>query len=135
MEDLAARLTSILGLIAVIALAWAMSSNRRRFPWRVVILGVLLQFALAAMVLATPWGKSFVDQANQAVQGFQSFVEEGSSFVFGLWPNSAAQVGDNNNFLLSSFVFGVLPTVIVFSSLMAVLYHIGIMQLNARSVA
>lgn len=135
MEEFAARLTSLLGLVAIIALAWGMSSNRRRFPWRVVTLGVLLQFALAAFVLATPWGKSFFDQANNAVQGFQSFVEEGSLFVFGLWPNSASQVGDENKFLLNSFVFGVLPTVIVFSSLMAVLYHIGLMQLIVRSIA
>lgn len=124
---------SLMGLAVLIAMCWLMSSDRRRFPVRVVVGGVLLQFVLAAMVLRTSWGRGFFDHANAAVNQIQVFVNKGSSFVFGLW--NAEPVGGEANLLLGTFAFGVLPTVIFYSSLMAVLYHIGIMQWIVRSVA
>ncbi len=130
-----ARFISLLGLILLIFIAWLMSSNRRRFPWRIVLVGLILQFSLAALVLLTPQGRAFFEAANAAVAGFQAFVSEGSGFVFGLFPNAAARVEGDRFFPLGSFAFGVLPTVIVFSSLMAVLYHLGVMQLLVQSVA
>jgi concentrative nucleoside transporter, CNT family len=129
------RLHSLLGLIAMIAMAWAMSTNRRQFPWRVVIGGLILQLVLAAAVLWTEPGRWFFAGANSAVEGFQQFVSEGSSFVFGLFPDSADKVGGDRLFPVRSFAFGVLPTVIVFSSLMSVLYHLGVMQVVVRGVA
>ncbi len=133
MNELLPRLTSVLGLVALIALCWIMSSNRRVFPWRVVIGGLLLQFLLAALVLRTQWGADFFSQANAAVNQLQTFVEKGSSFVFGLW--NPKDVDGNANFLLGTFAFGVLPTVIFYSALMAVLYHLGVMQWIVRGVA
>lgn len=130
-----ARLISLLGLVVLIFIAWLLSSDRRRFPWRVVLVGLALQFVLAAVVLLTPQGRAFFEAANAAVAGFQAFVSEGSGFVFGLFPNSAAAVDGDRLFPLGSFAFGVLPTVIVFSSLMAVLYHLGVMQVLVKSVA
>lgn len=135
MVDLQLRLTSLLGLFLLIFAAWLMSSNRRRFPWRIVIGGLILQMVLAAIVMRTPFGLPFFERANAAVEGFQGFVSEGSGFVFGLFDNSAAKVDGDNMFPLGSFAFGVLPTVIVFSSLMAVLYHLGVMQWFVRGVA
>lgn len=135
MNDLLPRLTSLFGIVVFIFLAWCISSNRRRFPWRIVGVGLLLQFSLAALVLLTPQGAAFFNYANQAVVGFQEFVVAGSGFVFGLPPDFSANVGDERLFFLGSFAFGVLPTVIVFSSLMAVLYHLGVMQAIVRVVA
>jgi CNT family concentrative nucleoside transporter len=135
MSDLLPRCTSLLGLFVLLFLAWLMSSNRRQFPWRIVFGGVLLQLTLAALVLLTPQGRAFFEVANSAVSGFQGFVSEGSGFVFGLFSEPAEAVGGNRMFPLGSFAFGVLPTVIVFSSLMAVLYHVGVMQFLVRSVA
>lgn len=129
------RLHSLLGLVAMIFLAWIVSSNRRRFPTRVVVGGLILQFVLAAAVLWTKPGKWFFEGANRAVEGFQQFVSVGSGFVFGLFPTSSQHVADDRLFLVNSFAFGVLPTVIVFSSLMSVLYHLGVMQYVVRGVA
>ncbi len=129
------QFVSLLGLLVLISVAWLLSSNRRSFPWRIVIVGLILQFTLAALVLRTSQGRAFFDAANAAVAGFQSFVISGSGFVFGLFPDSAARVSGDKMFPLGSFAFGVLPTVIVFSSLMAVLYHLGLMQLVVRAVA
>jgi CNT family concentrative nucleoside transporter len=129
------RLTSLLGLFGLLLIAWLLSNNRRRFPLRLVVSGLGLQFALAALVLLTPQGRAFFEAANAAVEGFQYFVSQGSGFVFGLFPSSAEKVDGDRLFPLGSFVFGVLPTVIVFSSLMAVLYHAGLMQAVVRVVA
>ncbi len=134
-ESLLPRLNSLLGLAVLIGLAWVLSTNRKRFPLRVVLGGLLLQFALAVAILWTPQGKMLFEQANHAVAGFQHFVGQGSGFVFGLFPDAAAEVAGDRLFLVKSFAFGVLPTVIVFSSLMAVLYHLGVMQLLVRAVA
>lgn len=134
-KNLSPRLTSLFGLVVLIGIAWLLSSNRRIFPWRIVLVGVLLQIVLAALVLKTPQGRAFFDGANAAVSGFQSFVSEGSGFVFGLFPTAAERVGGDRLFPLGSFAFGVLPTVIVFSSLMAVLYQLGVMQVVVQSVA
>ncbi len=133
--EVASRLTSLLGLFVLLAVCWILSTDRnlKRFPLRVVVGGLFLQFLLAALVLRTTWGRSFFDQANAVVNQIQVFVEKGSSFVFGLWNADAVQ-GDDK-FLLATFAFGVLPTVIFYSSLMAVLYHIGIMQWIVRGVA
>ena len=129
------RLHSLLGLIAMILIAWALSTNRRLFPMRVVVGGLLLQFLLGVAVLWTAPGQWFFAGANSAVEGFQQFVSEGSGFVFGLFPDAAQQVGGDRMFPVKSFAFGVLPTVIVFSSLMSVLYHLGVMQVVVRGVA
>ncbi len=135
LESALPRLNSLLGLVVLILIAWALSANRRKFPLRIVIGGVLLQFALAAAVLWTTPGQWFFQQANAAVEGFQYFVGQGSGFVFGLFPDANQHVAGDRLFMVKSFAFGVLPTVIVFSSLMSVLYHIGLMQLVVRGVA
>lgn len=129
------RVIPFIGMVILVALSWLMSSNRRRFPWRIVLVGLLLQYALAAVVLLTTPGRNFFELANDAVSGFQSFVTSGSGMVFGLPAPSANSVGGDAEFLLKSFAFGVLPTVIVFSALMSVLYHLGVMQLVVRWVA
>lgn len=59
MSDTMPRLISLLGLAVLIATGWLMSSQRRLFPLRVVVGGLLLQFVLAALVLRTTWGRSF----------------------------------------------------------------------------
>lgn len=128
MHDLPLRLTSLFGLFCLIFIAWLLSVNRRKFPLRIVVGGLLLQISLAALVMLTKPGQDFFNAANAAVAKFQDFVSEGSGFVFGLFDSSAAEVGGNNMFPLASFAFGVLPTVIVFASLMSVLYHLGVMQ-------
>ncbi len=133
MADMLSRSTSLFGLVVLIFVCWLMSSDRRNFPTRVVFGGLLLQFLLAALVLRTSWGRSFFDSANAAVNQLQTFVEKGSTFVFGLW--NAEPVHGQSNLLLATFVFGVLPTVIFYSALMAVLYHLGIMQWVVRGVA
>lgn len=114
-----ARLTCLLGLIVFVFLAWIISENRRRFPWRVVFGGVLLQLTLAMFVIRTALGRGLFDAIGAGFERVMASVTAGTGFLF--------SAGDDPS-LLKTFAFGVLPTVIFFSSLMSILYHIGIMQ-------
>lgn len=110
------RLSSLLGLVAIIGLAWLMSSYKTRFPWRVVIGGVLLQFALALVILKTDFGKSVFMAVDKVFVGLLSCVDAGTVFVFG------------ENFAEHFFAFRVLPTIIFFSAFMSIFYYYGIIQ-------
>jgi CNT family concentrative nucleoside transporter len=114
---LAERAVSALGLFVLIAIAWAMSSDRRQISWRIVIWGLGIQFGLAVLLLKTPVGRPFFNAMNMLAAALMGFTDVGARFVFG----SLADTG-------FSFVINVLPIIIVMGSVFAVLYHIGIMQ-------
>ncbi len=135
------RLISLLGLFVMIGLAWAMSSHKRRVSPRIIVGGLLLQFVFAAFILWTPPGlKAPVGQAlSDAVSLFfeqlQGFVDAGSSFMFGIYPRDGDEGFPPPVVMLRSFAFGVLPTIIVFSSLMSVLYYYGVVQVVVSAMA
>ncbi len=120
------RFISVFGLAVLIGLAWLCSNNKRRFPVRMVIWGVLLQITFCLLVLGIPaLGISgplmFLFQAaNTAINSTIDFTLEGSRFIFG-------NLLDVKSF---GFIFAVqvLPTIIFIGALMSVLYHIGVMQ-------
>ncbi|MEZ6129648.1 MAG: nucleoside transporter C-terminal domain-containing protein [Planctomycetaceae bacterium] len=108
------------GLFMMIALAWLLSSERRKFPWRVVGGGLLLQLVLVALILKTDQGQQVFRSLGQAFNGMLGFVDGGCALIFG------------DNFAEHYFAFRVLPSIVFFSSLMAVLYHLGVMQFVVR---
>jgi CNT family concentrative nucleoside transporter len=114
---IAERAVSALGLVVLVAIAWALSSDRRQVSWRVVCWGLGLQFGLAILLLKTPVGRPFFDGMDALARALMSITDVGARFVFG----SLADTG-------FSFVVNVLPIIIVMGSVFAVLYHIGIMQ-------
>jgi concentrative nucleoside transporter, CNT family len=117
------RLISFAGYFAMIGLAWLLSENKRRFPARVVIVGTLLQFALALLILKTTPGELVFQAIGGAFNWVTDLADEGSKFVFG------------DVFREHFFAFKVLPTIIFFSSLAAILYYLGIMQWVVKSMA
>ncbi len=117
------RLICVLGLMVFIALAWAISNDRRRFPWRVVFGGLFLQVSLAFLVLRTQSGRFLFDRLGDGFSAVMESVKSGSGFLFSTGEDNP--LGDT---LLGTFAFGVLPTVIFFSSLMSILYYTGLMQ-------
>lgn len=118
-----AKFICCLGLFAFIVMAWLISSDRRRFPFRIVIGGLMLQFVLAYAVLRTTLGKLLFDKIGEGFTAVLKSVDQGSGFVF-----TAGGEPSLDDSLLGTFAFGVLPTVIFFSSLMSMLYYLGIMQ-------
>ena len=131
------RLMSAFGLVVMVGLAWLMSSHKRRVNPRIVIGGLILQFTFALLILKTPQGKQFFNMLGSFFDSVMGFVEEGSEGVFNIFPrddNEAAEMPPTYT-LMRSFAFGILPTIIFFSSLMSILYHLGIMQVVVRAFA
>lgn len=122
------RFVSGLGLIALIGFAWLMSSHRRKVDWKLVAGGLLLQFGLAVLILWTPPGQWFFAAIGRFFTQILGFVDVGAEFVFGVNPRSEETGFPPRVVLLRTFAFGVMPTVIFFSSFMAILYYLGIMQ-------
>ncbi|MGN6222674.1 NupC/NupG family nucleoside CNT transporter [Pseudoxanthomonas sp.] len=117
----------LFGLAVLIGIAWLFSNNRRAVDWRLVVTGILLQIGFAAIVLLVPGGRDVFDSLGKGFVKVLSFVNEGSNFIFGGLMDTS-KVG----FI---FAFQVLPTIIFFSALMGVLYHLGVMQAIVRAMA
>jgi len=129
------KLTSLLGLAAFIAIAWGLSTDRKRFPWRTVVSGVLLQFVFGYLILKTLPGERIFKGFSDAVSKALGYAAEGSSFVFGPLANQAAiekGLGLPSGLV---FVITVTGTIIFVSALSSLLYHYGVLQLIVRGVA
>lgn len=129
------RSISLLGLAVFIALAWALSLNRRKFPVRTVISGLALQFMLAFCILRTSQGKQVFTVANDTIAALLRYADEGSKFVFGPLAKGdllAEKWGPDNAFIFFVTVTG---TIILVSALSSLLYHYGILQRVVRGLA
>ncbi|GAB4192987.1 MAG: nucleoside transporter [Wenzhouxiangellaceae bacterium] len=117
----------LFGLAVLMGLGWVFSAERRAVPWRLVGMGVLLQVVFALLVLRTSWGRAVFEGLSRVFVKVIDFTRVGSEFIF----------GDLTNLERFGFVFAiqVLPTIIFFASLMAVLYHLGIMQRIVQAMA
>jgi concentrative nucleoside transporter, CNT family len=134
------------GLALFLGLAWALSKDRRSISWRVVAWGVGLQLAFALVVLRTPAGVALFEWLNTVVHAVLGYGEEGGRFVFGNLVSDQVPVGtapDGQAFTATPnvvartgalFAFRILPNIIFMSSLMTILYHLGVMQRVVRGV-
>jgi CNT family concentrative nucleoside transporter len=122
--DIFSLLRGLGGLVFVTALAFLFSGDRRHINWRLVVVGIVMQFAFAFLVLQTTIGRDLFFGISKAFVTLFGFASEGAQFVFGSLAKGPAVEGSMGFF----FAFQVLPTIIFFASLMAVLYYLGIMQ-------
>ena len=120
----------ILGILTLLAIAYAMSNNRNRISFRTIYWGLGLQFIFAVFILKTPIGKPIFSFLDKIITKLISFSDAGSDFLF---KSYVADVGVHPSLL--NFAFRLLPTIIFFSSLMAVLYHYGIIQKIVKLIA
>jgi CNT family concentrative nucleoside transporter len=114
---------SLLGIVAIIALAWALSENRRAFPVRAVVVGLALQAAIALLLLKVPPARDALFALNGVVDALMVATKAGTSFVFGFVGGGNAPYAVTNAANGSSFAFTILPLVIVISALAALLWH------------
>ena len=127
MEGLARIGFGLFGLAVLVGIAWLFSNNKKAVDWRLVLTGVALQIAFAAVVLLVPGGRDVFDALGRGFVKLLSFVAAGSEFIFG-------SLMDTSKFGFI-FAFQVLPTIIFFAALMGVLYHLGVMQMVVRAMA
>jgi concentrative nucleoside transporter, CNT family len=144
---LAQRLVGVLGLVVFVLLAWALSVDRAAVRWRIVAWGLALQFVFALFILRTTLGRGLFATLNDLFTALLGYTTEGARFVFGNLVQQNVPVGPaagpmdpiavtgtwaNTG---AFFAFNVLPTIIFFSALMTVLYHLGAMQIVVRAFA
>ena len=116
------RFTGILGILAILFIAYLMSNNKKNIDTRLVIWGLGLQLLFGIFILVTPFGKPIFSWFDKLIKKLLSFSNDGSEFLF------SSFIDGKMHPAVINFAFSVLPTVIFFSALMAVLYHIGLMQ-------
>ena len=116
-------MTGLVGLLLIPTLAWALSYNRKKIPWRTILAGTGMQLVFALLILKTAGGAAFFRIANDGAVALLNYADAGSRFIFG------------DTFLQHPFAFKVLPTIIFFSSLISVLYYFGIIQLVVKAFA
>ncbi|MBN2723328.1 MAG: NupC/NupG family nucleoside CNT transporter [Deltaproteobacteria bacterium] len=114
-------LTSLLGILVFIGIAWLLSEHKKNIRWKTVLYGLLTQFVFALFILKTGPGKYVFASMKDGVNTLMKFTAAGSEFVFG----DLMKTG-------FSFALLVLPTIIFFSSLFAVLYYFRVLQLFVR---
>jgi len=114
------------GIVAILAIAFLLSSNRRAIRPRVVAAAFALQAGIALLVLYVPAGKAVIAAMSQGVANLLHYAQAGTDFIFG--PLARPDVGG------SSFAIAALPVIIFFASLVSILYYLGIMQLVVRWV-
>lgn len=125
-------LQSLLGFIALLALAWGLSEVRGRVPWRTVIAGVGLQLALALVLLKLPAARELFLALNELMLALERATRAGTSFVFGYLGGGPLPFAES--YAGASFVlaFRALPLVLVVSALSALLFHWRILPLIVR---
>jgi concentrative nucleoside transporter, CNT family len=132
---LGTRLIGVLGLLAMLLIAYLISYDRKRIPWRLVATGVALQAVFGVLVLKTPPGRWFFEKVGAVVNGILGFVVEGARFVFGYLVDIAIPAGIQPAAGATVFAFYVLPTIIFVSSLTSVLYYMGVLQVVVKGIA
>ncbi len=137
---------SLVGIFILIGLCYLISTDRKKVNWKLVGVGIGLQFIFALLILKTGLGRAFFAGMNDIFVILLGFTQDGASFVFGNLtqfnipvgtplpgpPAGFAELDLSTSQLWARpaayFAFGVMPTVIFFASLMTVFYHLGIMQ-------
>ena len=118
----------LLGVAALLAIAWALSEDRRRIPWRTVIAGVLLQWVLALLLIGFPPASSAIFLLNRGATALQDATQVGTNFLFGYLggpPLPFAESHPGASFILA---FQALPLVLTISALASLLFHWGVLQ-------
>lgn len=122
------RFTGVLGIVAVLAVAYAFSSNRKAIRPRLLLWGLGLQFGFAFLVLKTPAERAF-RWVSGGVNHLLDYAAEGSKFVF------SDKLGAPSDMFGTIFAFQVLPIIIFIAALFGILYYLGIMQVLVRAMA
>ena len=124
------RFTGLIGIVVLLAIAFALSNNRKQINMRIIGWGLGLQAIFAIFILKTPIGGPLFGFLDKAVRKLVSFSDAGSDFLF---KSFVPDVG--YHVAMINFAFRALPVIIFFSSLMAVLYHFGIIQVIVKWIA
>ena len=117
----------LLGMVVLLAIAVACSSNRKKIPWKTVGIGLLIQLTLAIGILRVRWVQQIFEGIGKLFVSILDFTNAGSIFLFGDLMNA-----DSFGFI---FVFQILPTIVFFASLTSLLFYLGVIQVVVKFLA
>ncbi len=142
MGDWVFRLQSLVGLVGILAAAYAVSTNRRAINPRVIAWGLGLQVLFALIVLKTDLGQATFQWLGDRIRQLLDYSVVGAAFVFGplgdraVWTNvMTGALGESGAQYGVIFAFQILPTIIFIAALFAILYYLGVMQVIVRLFA
>ena len=115
----------VVGIFAILVIAWLLSANRKAIRPRIVAAAFALQALIAWLVIWTSWGRAAIQGMSNGVANLLGYATKGTEFLFG---------PSETNPLANTFAIAALPVIIFFASLIAILYHLGIMQRIVRWV-
>lgn len=121
------RYSGILGILIFLLIAYLLSNNRKKIPYKTVIFGLITQFVVALFMLKTVVGEEIFDFVNRLFVKVLSYSDQGSRFLFGKLVDSH-DIG-------ATVAFQVLPLIIFVSALMGILVHFGVIQLVVKMLA
>ena len=119
------KLLGVAGILVILAIAFALSTNRKAIRLRVVAAAFALQAGIAFLVIYTSWGRAGIQTLSNGVANLLGYATKGTEFLFG---------PSESNPLAHTFAIAALPVIIFFASLVAILYYLGIMQRIVRWV-
>jgi CNT family concentrative nucleoside transporter len=125
------HLVSLLGFIVFAGIAWLLSSHRAKVAWRTIAWGVALQLLIGVIIFRLPVSHQILLWLNNAVVALLNASKSGTVFLFGPLAASPGEAG-SVGFIL---VFQVLPVVIFFAAITAMLYHLRVLQIFVRLFA
>lgn len=123
-------MVGILGIFVLLGIAYILSNNKSKIDYKLVFWGLTIQFLFALLILKSPIGKPVFSYLDKIITKLISFSDAGGDFLFKSFiPDVGFHVG------LINFAFRALPTIIFFSGLMAVMYHLGVIQFVVKWIA
>ena len=129
------RVQGLLGYSTLLIFAWALSENRWRIPLRIVLSGLVLQWALALLFIRVPYAAQGFLLLNHGVEALQRATEAGTGFVFGYLGGGPLPFAETSPGASFVFAFRALPMILVVSALASLLFHWGVLQLIVNGFA
>ena len=128
-------LQSVFGFVAIIAIAWLFSEDRRAVPWRIVVSGAALQIVLAAALLKLPLFRDLFLALNELLSALERATQEGTRFVFGFLGGGTQPFEERPG--TSSFIlaFRALPLILVVSALSSLLFYWRVLPAIVRGIS
>jgi CNT family concentrative nucleoside transporter len=122
------KLIGLVGIFVFILIAWALSQNRKLFPWRTVLCGLTLQFGFALFILRTPWGENLFGFIQYLFNKLTQAAGEGTGFIFGPLASSSVMEGIFGKEHAFVFAISVTGSIVIVSAFSSLFYHYGILQ-------
>jgi CNT family concentrative nucleoside transporter len=126
------NLQSLTGVAATLLICWAVSEDRRRFPWKLALGAIALQAALVLLLFGAPPARGVLQLMGQAVDGLGASTQDGTRFVFGFLAGGDQPYPLSNPASLYILAFHVLPVILVVCALSALLWHWRILKWLVR---